>query len=172
MANVVKYNSRIVMKHDIEANWKKAINFIPLAGEIIVYDAEDSSTDLTGTDRVSPIAYERFKIGDGKQTVTALPFVVAKADWNQTDDTQVDYIKNKPIIGAIASKDTLAYDDLTDKPFYEEENGTIHKIDEKYLPEATDDEVMALLAEYEIVSPISDSTGYTYLDIDEKILVL
>lgn len=74
MANVVKYNSRIVMKHDIEANWKKAINFIPLAGEIIVYDAEDSSTDLTGTDRVSPIIYERFKIGDGITTVNALKF--------------------------------------------------------------------------------------------------
>ena len=30
-------NARIQHKHDIEANWKKAINFVPLAGELIIY---------------------------------------------------------------------------------------------------------------------------------------
>ena len=45
--------SRIVNKHDIEANWIKAVNFIPERGEIIVYDIDDNYT------------YERFKIGDG-----------------------------------------------------------------------------------------------------------
>jgi len=55
-------NSRIVHKHDVEANWLKAVNFIPKQGEIIVYDIDDTYN------------YERFKIGDGKTLVSALPF--------------------------------------------------------------------------------------------------
>ena len=54
--------SRIVHKHDTETNWNKAINFIPLMGEIIVYDTDENYN------------YERFKIGDGKTTVINLPF--------------------------------------------------------------------------------------------------
>ena len=55
-------NSRIIHKHDVEANWLKAVNFIPRQGEIIVYDIDDTYT------------YERFKIGDGKTLVSTLPF--------------------------------------------------------------------------------------------------
>ena len=29
---------RIQIKHDLEENWEKAINFVPLAGELIIYD--------------------------------------------------------------------------------------------------------------------------------------
>ena len=56
------FNSRIVHKHDTEANWLKATNFYPKQGEIIVYDIDDT------------YSYERFKIGDGKTLVSALPF--------------------------------------------------------------------------------------------------
>jgi hypothetical protein len=34
--------TRTQQKHDIEANWLKAENFIPLDGEIIVYDADEN----------------------------------------------------------------------------------------------------------------------------------
>ena len=37
-----------------------------------------------------------------------------QADWNQTDDTQVDYIKNKPSLATVATSGD--YDDLTNKP--------------------------------------------------------
>lgn len=56
-----KYNTRIQLKHDTEANWLKAINFIPKAGEMIIYDADD----------VNPV---RVKIGDGETKVNDLPF--------------------------------------------------------------------------------------------------
>ena len=56
-------NSRIIHKHDTEANWLKATNFTPKQGEIIVYDTDDTYD------------YERLKIGDGKTLVSALPFV-------------------------------------------------------------------------------------------------
>lgn len=118
------FNTRIVHKHDTEANWSKAVNFIPKQGEIIVYDIDSTYT------------YERFKIGDGETLVNSLPFVDdalrsslesqikevdnkviavsnlvgnesvsnqiseallnSQADWNQIDNTQPDFIKNKP----------------------------------------------------------------------------
>lgn len=55
--------ARIQQKHDIEANWKKAVNFKPLAGELIVYDADSAHTTA------------RFKIGDGNTPINDLPFV-------------------------------------------------------------------------------------------------
>lgn len=49
-----KINTRIQQKHDTAANWETAGNngFIPLAGEIIVYDGDDESAP-------------KFKVGDG-----------------------------------------------------------------------------------------------------------
>lgn len=61
--------SRIIHKHDTEANWIKATNFAPKQGEIIVYDIDSSYN------------YERFKIGDGTTKVNSLPF----ADANKVD---------------------------------------------------------------------------------------
>ena len=54
-------NSRIIHKHDVEANWLDK-TFTPSKGEIIVYDVDANHT------------YERFKIGDGKTDISALPF--------------------------------------------------------------------------------------------------
>lgn len=48
---------RVINKHDISKNWEKAINFIPKAGEIIIYD------DLGD-----------IKIGDGKTRINDLKF--------------------------------------------------------------------------------------------------
>lgn len=56
MANKT-FQGRIVQKHDTSANWEKATNFIPLKGEIIIYD------DLN-----------KIKIGDGATTVVNLDF--------------------------------------------------------------------------------------------------
>jgi hypothetical protein len=79
-------------KHDIEDNWLKAINFIPMQGEIIVYDIDSNYT------------YERFKIGDGIKKINELPFFsetfidsLKQSDWNQSDETAIDFIKNKPV---------------------------------------------------------------------------
>ena len=62
MAEKILY-SRLQQKHDIEANWLTASDFIPLAGEIIIYD-KDEHNDC-----------ERFKIGDGATKINNLPFV-------------------------------------------------------------------------------------------------
>lgn len=60
MANNKTFKGRIQNKHDTSVNWLTASNngFIPLDGEIIIYD------DLN-----------RIKIGDGSTKVDELPFI-------------------------------------------------------------------------------------------------
>ena len=84
MANEKVFQSRIQLKHDIEENWLKAINFVPKKGEIIIYDSDSNNPT------------PRFKIGDGVAVIGSLPFVAAQADWNITDESNSGYIKNKP----------------------------------------------------------------------------
>lgn len=38
------------------------------------------------------------------------------ADWDQSDSTQKDFIKNKPTLGTLSAKNSLAYSELTDVP--------------------------------------------------------
>lgn len=52
------FQGRIIQKHDTKANWDKATNFVPLKGEIIIYD------DL-----------KKIKIGDGATKVGNLVFI-------------------------------------------------------------------------------------------------
>lgn len=60
--NPKTFYSRQQQKHDVEENWLKAVNFIPMQGEIIIYDVDEMHS------------YERMKIGDGYLNVNALPF--------------------------------------------------------------------------------------------------
>lgn len=39
-----------------------------------------------------------------------------QADWKQTDSTKKDFIKNKPTLGTLSAKNSLAYSELTDVP--------------------------------------------------------
>ena len=66
--------TRIQNKHEPEVNWLQATNFVPLAGELIVYDVDETHNK------------PRLKIGDGVRnpdtgkiegtTVNNLPFVI------------------------------------------------------------------------------------------------
>ena len=60
MATIVK--TRIQNKRNTEADWLDQASFIPLAGELIIYEADSTHT------------YARFKIGDGRTAVNDLPF--------------------------------------------------------------------------------------------------
>lgn len=87
-------NSRIVHKHDVEANWLKAVNFTPKQGEIIVYDIDDTYD------------YERFKIGDGKMLVSALPFADdAVKDIIGEVDTRIDNVS--ALVGDVAVSEQI-----------------------------------------------------------------
>ena len=66
--------TRIQNKHDVEANWNLAVNFIPLQGELIIYDKD------------SNYSYERVKVGDGKTKVMNLPFVTEPITNEEIDE--------------------------------------------------------------------------------------
>ena len=71
-------NARIQHKHDTEANWNKAVNFIPKIGEIIVYDIDENNI------------YPRIKIGNGINTVNTLKFIdETKANKNEISQVQI-----------------------------------------------------------------------------------
>ena len=55
--------ARVINKHETQKDWEKAVNFIPLLAEIVVYDTDSTHTQA------------RLKIGDGKTNVNDLPFI-------------------------------------------------------------------------------------------------
>ena len=81
---VQKISTRIAQKHDLEVNWLNS-TLIPMQGELIIYDIEVDASGgiLTNEDgslklpegRTAPYTYERFKIGNGIDTTSALPFI-------------------------------------------------------------------------------------------------
>ena len=76
--------SRIQLKNDIEANWNKAVNFIPLKGEIIIYSIDESHP------------FSRLKVGDGITTIINLPFI----NGSSSDDITISKLKHKLTFGA------------------------------------------------------------------------
>lgn len=70
--------SRIQHKHDTKEHWALAANFVPKLGEIIIYDPDEPVYyyDDDGEEQLVPgiFPYSRFKIGDGKKTVSQLGF--------------------------------------------------------------------------------------------------
>ena len=80
--------TRIQHKHEPEANWLQATNFIPLAGELIIYDVDETHSK------------PRFKIGDGIRNpdtgkiegtnVNDLPFVSDDFITNDELDTKLN----------------------------------------------------------------------------------
>ena len=55
-------NSRFVPIHGKESVWEQVTNYIPLLGEMIIYEPD------------SEHEYPRFKVGDGKNLPKDLPF--------------------------------------------------------------------------------------------------
>ena len=72
-------NTRIQLKNDTEANWKKSVlpadnsqgtkvsgtSFVPLLGELIIFSADDAHP------------FSRLKVGNGTDDVLTLPFIDA-----------------------------------------------------------------------------------------------
>ena len=83
MATNKQINSRLQLKHDTEANWITAgeNGFIPLAGEVIVYDKDDNHE------------CSRIKIGDGTTNVNELSFS-GESDWN-AEKGKAGYVQNR-----------------------------------------------------------------------------
>ena len=105
---VVNVKSRILHKHDIEAHWKLATNFSPLAGEIIIYDPDENYENA------------RVKVGDGKTNVNNLPFIKDYATSslieNHKKDAAIHITELERQTWNNKSDFSGSYNDLTDKP--------------------------------------------------------
>lgn len=74
--------TRISNKHDLEINWLDNPDFVPLPGELVVYDRElsaDGSILELPSNRTMPYNYARLKIGDGHTSISSLPFLLTYA---------------------------------------------------------------------------------------------
>lgn len=59
--------TRIIQKHDTEAQWNLNPDLVPLKGELIIYDADETTL------------VPRFKVGDGITRIVELPFSASPA---------------------------------------------------------------------------------------------
>ena len=67
-------NTRIKLKRDTTANWNNAFDFIPLAGEVVVYTDYKKTTRIIGNQEVE-VDVPGIKIGTGNAYIQDLPFV-------------------------------------------------------------------------------------------------
>ena len=67
--------TRIQSKNGTEAEWNLATNFIPLKGEVIIYNTDGENI------------YPRMKIGDGETPIIQLPFANG-----EISDAEIDEI--------------------------------------------------------------------------------
>ena len=84
-------NSRIQLKRDTTQHWNEALGFIPLEGELIVYnDYTTVEKKVNGIDTM--VTIPGIKIGDGMAYVQDLPFV-----GDDLRDQILDHINNPEI---------------------------------------------------------------------------
>lgn len=212
MSNDKQIKTRIINKHDLEANWNAA-TFIPKQGELIIYDVEvdaDGNTLALPQDRTVPYTYERLKIGDGIHIVKDLQFTNEAAlegyalIGSESDDDRELTIYGVRDFATRAAEEVVgdANDAENDNTVYGAkayaakivEEAEIALIGRQTDPDnadtiygaknfaveytnsktqtATDDEVLALLSQKQIIEPMSDASGATYTDHDDKILVI
>ena len=87
---IKQINTRIAHKHDLEVNWLNNPDFVPLLGELIIYDSEVDSNGNTlalPSNRTVPYTYTRLKVGDGQTLVNDLPYFAG--DYNDLTNAPV-----------------------------------------------------------------------------------
>lgn len=84
-------NSRIQLKRDTTQHWNEALGFIPLEGELIIYnDYQTVQKEVNGI--VKNVVIPGLKIGDGMAYVQDLPFV-----GEDLRDVIMDHVNNPEI---------------------------------------------------------------------------
>ena len=95
-------NSRIQLKRDTTEHWNNARGFIPLPGEVIVYEDYETKTytvEEYGKTVTKTALIPNIKIGTGNAYVQDLAFVD-----EQTRDILIEHIHNQDIHTTLAEK--------------------------------------------------------------------
>ena len=121
------FNTRIMLKHDTTIHWNNARGFVPMAGEVIIYDdyqiktwqVEEYGEIVTKTENIPGI-----KIGDGNAYVQDLPFID-----EDLRDKLITHINNSEIHTTLAEKlfwnNKVNVDDVYEQIHDELENETL-----------------------------------------------
>lgn len=81
--------TRIQSKNGTEAEWDLATNFIPLKGEVVIYNTDEENI------------FPRIKIGDGETPVTQLPFAN-----EEISDSEIDEICGVITISSVLAENS------------------------------------------------------------------
>ena len=95
-------NARIQSKHDTTAHWNAARGFIPLPGEVIIYDDYETKTytvEEYGQTVTKTVQIPNIKIGTGNAYVQDLAFVDEK-----TRQILLDHINDQEVHTTLAEK--------------------------------------------------------------------
>lgn len=112
-------NTRIQLKNDTEANWKKSVlpadnsqgtkvsgtSFVPLLGELIIFSADDAHP------------FSRLKVGNGTDDVLTLPFIDAGTISGETLRSVIIQRDQRANFPAVGTTDSL-YIDLSTNTIY------------------------------------------------------
>lgn len=90
--------ARIKLKRDTTVNWNNARGFIPLEGELIVYNDYTTIRKIVNGNE-QDVVVPAIKIGDGRAYVQDLPFVN-----DELRDQILDHINNPEIHVTMAEK--------------------------------------------------------------------
>lgn len=139
---------RIQNKHDVEANWLLAENFIPLAGEVIIYDPDETHDKA------------RIKIGDGNTLINALDFIVDPSDTSKV--SQKDFEAHTSNATHITADERTAWNAT---------KNTVASISATY---ETKEEAAAKLAEAKAYTntKFSEVDAYTKAEMDDTLAAL
>lgn len=120
-------NSRIQLKRDTTEHWNQAVGFIPLPGEVIVYEDYEVKTYTVveyGETVTKTVNVPNIKIGTGNAYVQDLAFV----DEN-TKNILLEHIHNQDIHTTLAEKifwnNKINVDDATEQITGELEEETL-----------------------------------------------
>lgn len=94
--------SRIQLKRDTTAHWNQAIGFIPLPGEVIIYEDYETKTYIieeNGRTTTKTVNIPNIKIGTGNAYVQDLAFVDEK-----TRDMLMEHVINQDIHVTLGEK--------------------------------------------------------------------
>ena len=95
-------NTRIQLKRDTTQHWNEAIGFVPLPGEVIVYEDYETKTytvEEYGETVTKTVQIPNIKIGTGNAFVQDLAFVDEK-----TRNILMEHIRNSDIHTTLAEK--------------------------------------------------------------------
>ena len=120
-------DARIKLKHDTTENWNNARGFIPLLGEVIIYDDYETKTwtvEEYGETVTKTAQIPNIKIGTGNAYVQDLPFVD-----QQTREFLNEHISNNNIHVTLEEKlfwnNKINIDDLYEQEYGELEEETL-----------------------------------------------